>query len=1031
MRRFFFCLSLLLILASFGLSQEQNFPEDPSKSYPLPGDGSWAHEDGLNRGTIKEALLIGVGRHASSTALDMAWDIPCVDNDIDTMKDVLENTAGFKTFKVLKDSLATISNIKGYLTTDLPSRVQKGDNLLLIYLSGHGVVQDRQRCWFTHYTDVKGGGYDPLLTSTMLSEWIGALKSKAASKGAAIKVCLVMDSCATEEKGPHTRPRNMEMGDELIFATSPGEMASSSAFTKSFAKALSELGKNERIHLREIYELTRKTLSDKGMSLPERYPEKRESILLLDNQGLSFFIRAHDELLPAMEVKDASVFHDGKELGITPCLISGLKPGDYPLIIRKQGYLNSRAMVKLQLRRSGRVYEVPLLPAYNVLEGTVSREGGGAIPKGVNVHLLGESISFRDGLHQRAAKVGADGRFKLLTPPDAEIEGILARGLGSPHQENLYLGSLKPWYINLANQNRVPVYSLNPIMVSGSARLAESEMKMDRTCRTIFEEALSRARSKKVNDIALAAEELMMIESMVNDEKTCTEIKSRVREITTRAFRIYMANRRYGEGADLAEKALNVFPGDGAFSDWKSRFEREDIPASLRDSFEAAGKAVDDGDLVKAEALYAGLMKEESKLTAYYMERVFGNLSAVRGDLFIESYCRMSTCDRQGDMQGAVEAYVVADRIAPDDKKGFMKIWERRMLPFLDDEAPVLVLESLSRGRASTDEPYFTLRGRVSDNRMVNKVTVNGKEVPLSGTDVEKTFSVRVKLDEGDNSFVVKAIDWRGFEDRETATLTYAKHPVVSGFTHLKKESFSCGGQTHTVEIYRHDRTGLEFVLVPGGSFEMGSNSGDSDEKPVHRVNVKDFLICRTEVTQGIWEKIMGESPWSGEKYVREGQDYAAAYISWDDCDSFCDKTGLRMPTEAEWEYACRAGTSTKYCFGSSDSGLGNYAWYDDNADEVGEEYAHRVARKKANAFGLFDMHGNVWEWCSDKWHDNYNGAPTDGSSWESSGSSLRVFRGGGWHNNSGHCRSALRNRLDPRMRLYNPGFRPALSYSH
>jgi len=254
---------------------------------------------------------------------------------------------------------------------------------------------------------------------------------------------------------------------------------------------------------------------------------------------------------------------------------------------------------------------------------------------------------------------------------------------------------------------------------------------------------------------------------------------------------------------------------------------------------------------------------------------------------------------------------------------------------------------------------------------------------------------------------------------------------LIQGFTYQREQEFSCGGQTHSVNIYIHEKTELEFVLVPGGSFEMGSNSGDSEEKPVHRVTIKPFLICRTEVTQGIWEKIMGESPWSGEKYVREGQDYAAAYISWDDCNSFCKKTGLRMPTEAEWEYACRAGTSTKYCFGSSDSGLGNYAWYDDNADEVGEEYAHRVARKKANAFGLFDMHGNVWEWCSDKWHDNYNGAPTDGSSWESSGSSYRVFRGGCWSYFSGSCRSANRFRVDPGMRDFILGFRPALSYSH
>jgi len=280
---------------------------------------------------------------------------------------------------------------------------------------------------------------------------------------------------------------------------------------------------------------------------------------------------------------------------------------------------------------------------------------------------------------------------------------------------------------------------------------------------------------------------------------------------------------------------------------------------------------------------------------------------------------------------------------------------------------------------------------------------------------------------------IKEAIPERRTEPRKETYQDPGTGTVPDGFTFIKKETFSCGRETHAVGIYLHEKTGLEFVLVPGGSFEMGSNSGDYYEQPVHRVNIKDFLFCRTEVTQVAWEKVMRESPWSGISYVHEGRDYAATCISWNDCGTFCDKTGLRMPTEAEWEYACRAGTSTEYCFGEycfggSDSSLGDYAWYRDNAWDKGEKYAHRVAQKKPNAFGLYDMHGNVYEWCSDKWHSDYNGAPTNGSSWESSGSSSRVLRGGCWPGLSGDCRSARRVWFNPGILNFFLGFRPACS---
>ncbi len=242
----------------------------------------------------------------------------------------------------------------------------------------------------------------------------------------------------------------------------------------------------------------------------------------------------------------------------------------------------------------------------------------------------------------------------------------------------------------------------------------------------------------------------------------------------------------------------------------------------------------------------------------------------------------------------------------------------------------------------------------------------------------------------------------------------------IEGFTFLQERTYLAGEQSHTVKEYRHDKTGIEFVLILGGSFMMGSNDGESNEKPVHRVRVSEFLISKYELTQGQWQKIMRTSPWSGKYYVKKGANYPATYVSWNNAKEFCQKTGLRLPSEAEWEYACRAGTTTKYYFGNSMDG--NYAWYNVNTWHVGEKYAHQVGQKKPNSFGLYDMSGNVWEWCEDSHKKSYSSTPTSASAW------LRIFRGGSFNYSASSLRSASRGGGALDYRFDNLGFR--LSYS-
>ena len=175
----------------------------------------------------------------------------------------------------------------------------------------------------------------------------------------------------------------------------------------------------------------------------------------------------------------------------------------------------------------------------------------------------------------------------------------------------------------------------------------------------------------------------------------------------------------------------------------------------------------------------------------------------------------------------------------------------------------------------------------------------------------------------------------------------------------------------------------------------------------------------------------MGTEPWKGQECVKEGGDNAANWISWDDATAFCKalakKTGkpVRLPTEAEWEYACRGGTTTRYSFGDDDAKLGDYAWYDKNAWDVGEKYAHRVGQKKPNPWGLHDMHGNVYEWCSDWYDEKYYSA--SGSAMDPTGPSTgkgRVLRGGSFSFDDCSCRSADRTWSDPGFRRGSLGFR-------
>lgn len=229
----------------------------------------------------------------------------------------------------------------------------------------------------------------------------------------------------------------------------------------------------------------------------------------------------------------------------------------------------------------------------------------------------------------------------------------------------------------------------------------------------------------------------------------------------------------------------------------------------------------------------------------------------------------------------------------------------------------------------------------------------------------------------------------------------------------------------------------LEMVRIPGGEFVMGSPVGEagrcSDEGPQRRVQVPEFYLGKFTVTQAQWKQVAAlpkqQRDLTPNPAGFEGANHPVNCVSWDDAQEFCARLSrasgkaYRLPSEAEWEYACRAGTTTPFHFGETIStALANYDGRYTRITDVGSF--------PANAFGLYDMHGNVWEWCEDDWHGNYEGALTDGSAWKNSSQRYRLLRGGFWSSNPTFCRSAVRDRDNRNSSRVRIGFRVACRVS-
>jgi serine/threonine protein kinase/formylglycine-generating enzyme required for sulfatase activity len=390
---------------------------------------------------------------------------------------------------------------------------------------------------------------------------------------------------------------------------------------------------------------------------------------------------------------------------------------------------------------------------------------------------------------------------------------------------------------------------------------------------------------------------------------------------------------------------------------------------------------------------------------------------------------------------------------------------EASLIVFCDSKRPVIAISELENGVITLKDPYV-FKGQVSDDNF-DSLSINGNGVIVKNG----AFEHKLLFHEKPQTIKITARDKAGNEQDLNFSAHTTKQAVAADaptgiladlrswttanakarldvaqsvarrlgkkFRFLKMKTFKCGGTRFEIATYKHRATGYEFSLIPGGTYLMGNKSNRS-EKPVHEVSIRPFLMGRFEVACIVWTSLGSAIPPNSS---RKNYFYAVSGVSWNVAQGWCDRaqSGFRLPSEAEWEYACRAGSTTEYFWGADARKIPQYCWYYSNTketerDQLGGMKDVRKARpvlqhdNKYNAFGLVDMLGNVKEWCEDDYRENYEFGPKNQDPVVVEDSKNKVCRGGAFSLFEVFLRSSSRQSIRPGDSNKSNGFRVAVS---
>ncbi len=332
-------------------------------------------------------------------------------------------------------------------------------------------------------------------------------------------------------------------------------------------------------------------------------------------------------------------------------------------------------------------------------------------------------------------------------------------------------------------------------------------------------------------------------------------------------------------------------------------------------------------------------------------------------------------------------------------------------------------------------------------NVTVKAKVIHVTEVKLNKTAITKTVDEIEQLTATvlPENATNKTVTWSSSNEAIVIVDAAGKVTTVEKGTATITVTTKDGNKTATCEVTVKSKYPEDLkVLVKGGTFKMGSNNGYDNEKPIHSVTVSDFYIGKYEVTNAQFVEFLnakgnqreGGDTWldidskhcqiykdNGIFKVKDGKEnYPVMEVTWYGARACAQWLGGRLPSEAEWEYAARGGNKSKGYKYSGSNIIGHVAWYSNNSGR----HTHTVGTKKANELGIYDMTGNVWEWCEDTEHDNYNGAPTDGTAWVGNNYMLRMRRGGSWFEIPKNSRVACRGYERPDITFDDDGFRVA-----